>query len=198
MPSNETFEFLVKIEPILDSNLPTLDLSTSDLPISISDLSTTSELSTTVLLILNLFIKDKAFINHQLLKTIILSNASLSFVEISTDILDNVYENVQRGNNIFAIYKEIGISFDDKWIVFILNSRPDFKKAQCLMQELVSSVMLKPQYSYITHWATFTKASKIILQVQKSLKVIALMHSSYLNSYLQENNIVNTINNHKF
>ncbi|CAG8695413.1 2950_t:CDS:2, partial [Cetraspora pellucida] len=140
---------------------------------------------------------------------IISSNAPLSFVKdpeviklfnmikpeyqlpsckwISTNILDNIYENVQHGHesqilkidnfsnqyhmgdNIYVIYKEIGISFGDKWIAFISDSGPDFKKAKHLI-ELVSSAMLKPQYPCITRWATFTKASKIILQVQRSLK----------------------------
>ncbi|CAG8788571.1 16304_t:CDS:2, partial [Cetraspora pellucida] len=68
-----------QIEPTLDLDLPTLDSSTSDLPTSISDLSTTSELSITTLTISDLSIRDKASINHQLLKAIISSNAPLSF-----------------------------------------------------------------------------------------------------------------------
>ncbi|CAG8726842.1 10986_t:CDS:2, partial [Cetraspora pellucida] len=99
--------------------------------------------------------------------------------------IDNFSNQYYTGDNIFAIYKEIGISFGDKWIAFISD-------------KLVGSAMLKPQYPCITHWATFTKASKITLQVQRSLKVFAFIHPSYLNSHLQENNIVDTINDHEF
>ncbi|CAG8638721.1 10968_t:CDS:2, partial [Dentiscutata heterogama] len=81
---------------------------------------------------------------------------------LNTDILDKIHENIQcsiqhfisdsmfltlsdnysdqhhTGNNIFAIYKEIGISLGlNKWIAFISDSGPNFKKAQCLMCELL-------------------------------------------------------------
>ncbi|CAG8509983.1 11750_t:CDS:2, partial [Scutellospora calospora] len=321
----------IEVETVLNTlDSPNSDLSNSDLPTFTSDLST-SDLSISSLPISVLSIRDKTSINRQLLRAIISSNIPLSFVEdpeviklfnmlkpgyqlpsrkwISTDILDNVYENVQHGvqqfisdskfltlsgdgwtnvsknsmlnfivtnekhesqilkiencsnqrhtgDYIFAIYKEIGISLGDKWIAFISDSGPDFKKAQRLiredpeignkvltilcmahqtnllvkkivessffkpvikkmliiinhfrnsnlalskLRELVGNTTLKPQYPCITRWATFTKASETILQIQTSLKVIALMHSSYLISRIQENSIIiDTINDNEF
>ncbi|CAG8513028.1 550_t:CDS:2, partial [Cetraspora pellucida] len=205
----------IEVETVLNtldspnSDLSNSDLSNSDLPTFISDLST-SDLSISSLPISVLSIRDKTSINRQLLRVIISSNTPLSFVEdpeviklfnmlkpryqlpsrkwISTDILDNVYENVQHGvqqfisdskfltlsgdgwtnvsknsmfnfiitnekhesqilkiencsnqchtgDYIFVIYKEIRISLGDKWIAFISDSGPDFKKAQCLIHE---------------------------------------------------------------
>ncbi|CAG8499820.1 12692_t:CDS:2 [Cetraspora pellucida] len=305
----------IEVETVLNtldspnSDLSNLNLSNSDLPTFTSDLST-SDLSISSLPISVLSIRDKTSINRQLLRAIISSNTPLSFVEdpeviklfnmlkpryqlpsckwISTDILDNVYENVQHGvqqfisdskfltlsgdgqilkiencsnqrhtgDYIFAIYKEIRISLGDKWIAFISDSGPDFKKAQRLiredpeignkvltipcmahqtnllvkkivessffkpvikkiliiinhfrnsnlalskLRELVGNTTLKSQYPCITRWATFTKASETILQIQTSLKVIALMHLSYLISRIQENSIIiNTINDNEF
>ncbi|CAG8603734.1 1817_t:CDS:2 [Dentiscutata heterogama] len=163
-----------------------------------------------------LSIGEKASINYQLLKALILANAPLLFVEdpeviklfhmlkseyklpsckwLSTDILDKIYEKVQcsiqhfisdsmfltlsgdgwtnvskngmlnfiitnekhksqilkidnysdqhhTSNNIFAIYKEIEISLGlNKWIAFISDSGPDFKKVQRLMREVIAFI----------------------------------------------------------
>ncbi|CAI2191804.1 20678_t:CDS:2, partial [Funneliformis geosporum] len=124
----------------------------------------------------------KIFIHRQLLKALISANILLSFVEnseviklfnilnpkyklpsrkwLSTDILDNIYENIQLSiqnfmsdakfltlsgdrwtnvsknrDNIFTLYKEIGMNLGDKWIAFISDSGSDFKKAQKLIRK---------------------------------------------------------------
>lgn len=167
---------------------------------------------------ISLSIGEKASIHRQLLKALISANAPLSFVEdaeviklfhmlrpeyklpsrkwISTDVLDNIHENVQcniqrfisdsmfltlsgdgwtnvsknsmlnfivtnekhesqifkidnyshlrhTGDNIFKIYKEIGMNLGlDKWVAFISDSGPDFKKAQRLIREVNTVIIV--------------------------------------------------------
>ncbi|CAG8463171.1 12130_t:CDS:2 [Cetraspora pellucida] len=191
---------------------------------------------------------------------------------LSTSVLDKIHKNVQCGiqhfisdsmfltlsgdgwtnvsknsDNIFAIYREIGMSLGlNKWTTFISDSGSDFKKAQRLireekevskiesgrvltipcmahqtnllvkkivesiyftpvikkmlviinhfrnsnlalskLRELAGNATLKPQYPCITRWTTFTKSAKTILEIKTNLKVIALIHTSYLISLLK-------------
>ncbi|CAG8581991.1 15241_t:CDS:10 [Cetraspora pellucida] len=148
--------------------------------------------------------------------------------------IDNYSNQRHTGDNIFAIYREIGMSIGlNKWTAFISDSGSDFKKAQrgrvltipCMahqtnllvkkivestyftpvikkmlviinhfrnsnlalskLRELAGNATLKPQYPCITRWTTFTKSAKTILEIKTNLKVIALIHTSYLISLLK-------------
>ncbi|CAG8539179.1 9960_t:CDS:2, partial [Dentiscutata heterogama] len=130
---------------------------------------------------------EKVAINHQLLRVLILANAPLSFIEdaeviklfrilkpeykllsrkwISIDVLDNIHENVQCNIQRFISDSMFLTLSGDRWTNVSKN-------------KLARNETLKLQYPYITHWATFTKASETILQIQTKSNLISIINDN--------------------
>ncbi|CAG8824695.1 6853_t:CDS:2, partial [Racocetra persica] len=82
-----------------------------------------------------------------------------------------------------------------KKMLVIINHFRNSNRALSKLRELAGNATLKPQYPCITRWTTFTKSAENILEIKTNLKIIALIHTSYLISRSQESNTLSDIIN---